>query len=111
MYIIEGENVELSCNSTGIPVPTITWTLNNQSIPLTQTDVSTDHSVTAKADQAPVVTHGNVVSTVQIVNAQYPEDYGDYVCTGSSNDGVTTISSSATITVNVPGIIQLTVIQ
>ncbi len=42
--VVEGRDVDISCTSTGVPVPTITWTLNNQTTPFRQTDVSTDYN-------------------------------------------------------------------
>ena len=99
VYIDEGQSVNVSCNSTGIPTPNITWTFNNQTTSFTQTDVYTDINVTITGESAVEVTQGNVVSTLHIVNLQYPSTTGDYVCSGSSNRAGAT-SSSAIITVN-----------
>ncbi len=103
--VIEGGDVDISCTSTGVPVPTITWTLNNQTTPFNQTDVSTDFSIIFERDNSntlvPVITSGNLVSTLHIVNTQYPSHDGVYECTGDTDTGKT--ASSLTITVQVTG--------
>ncbi len=102
--VVEGRDVDVSCTSTGVPVPTITWTLNNQTTSFSQTDVSTDFSITAVRDSSnnriADVTSGNLVSTLHIVNAQYPSHDGVYECTGDSDTGR---NSSLAITVQVTG--------
>ncbi len=102
--VVEGRDVGISCTSTGVPVPTITWTLNNQTTPFNQTDVSTDFSITIERDSSnylvPVITSGNLVSALHIVNAQYPSHDGVYECIGNTDTGKT---SSLTITVQVTG--------
>ncbi len=102
--VVEGKDVDISCTSTGVPVPTITWTLNNQTTPFNQTDVSTDFSVKIEKDNSntlvPDITSGNIVSILHIVNAQYPSHDGVYECIGDSDTGKTT---SLTVTVQVIG--------
>ncbi len=104
--VVEGGDVDISCTSTGVPVPTITWTLNNQTTPFSQTDVSTDFSIRIERDSSsnlvPVITSGNLVSTLHIVNAQYPSHDGVYECTGDSDTGGTS-SHTITLTVQIPG--------
>ena len=101
--VSEGGSVNISCTSIGSPVPTISWTLNNQMTRFTKTDLSTEPSVAVIRPPNFAVTDGVAESTLQIVNAQYPADDGVYVCTGSNtHDGVTT-STSAMITVRVLG--------
>ena len=104
--VIEGGNVDISCISTGVPVPTITWTLNNQTISFTQTDTPTNYQVTVTGEDTSlvtVVTPGNVVSTLHIVNAQYPANTGEYVCTGSNTHAGITIDSPSTIIIGIQG--------
>ena len=100
--------MNLSCTSTGIPVPAITWTFNNQSTFFNQIDASTDHNVTITGEinnLTTVVVQGSVVSTLHIVNAQHPATAGEYVCTGSNtHSGVTYSTSAAPITIQVLGI-------
>ena len=101
--VSEGGSVNISCTSIGSPVPTISWTLNNQMTRFTKTDLSTEPSVAVTTPPNFAVTDGRAESTLQIVDTQYPADDGVYVCTGSNtHDGVTT-STSAMITVQVSG--------
>ncbi len=46
------------------------------------------------------VTLGRVISTLHIVNAQYPANDGVYTCTGSNNFN----STNASVTIQVQGI-------
>ena len=103
MSVIEGGNVDISCTSTGVPVPTITWTLNNQGTNFSQTSISTDTDITILGGGNIEVTPGNLMSTLHIVNAQYPADDGVYVCTGSNTHAGVTTNSSAKVTVQVLG--------
>ena len=98
-----GGNVDISCTSTGVPVPTITWTLNNQETNFSQTNISTETDIAIFGAGRIEVTPGNVVSTLHIVNAQYPADDGVYVCTGSNTHAGVTTNSSAMVTVQVLG--------
>ena len=103
LEVRKGGFADISCTSSGVPVPTITWTFNNQPVPFSQTNTVTNYSA-AVSGVSIEVTKGNITSTLHIVNAQYPDNAGEYVCTGSNTDGV---SSSSIITVHIPGI-QLT---
>ena len=82
--IDEGDNLTISCTTIGIPAPTISWTFNGQVL-------QTDHII--------MKYQRRVVATLQIVDAQFPEDDGVYVCTGSNTYGGITNSSSATVAV------------
>ena len=84
LTVIEGESVDISCTSTGAPVPTISWTFGDLMTSFRQTDSPTP---------------GSVVSTLHLVNTSYPAHDGVYVCTGSN----VLMSSSASITVLVLG--------
>jgi hypothetical protein len=101
--VAEEGNVDISCSSTGVPIPAVSWTYNNQPTTFAATDSSTDHSIRVLSGGSFEVTPGRVVSTLHIVNAQYPSNEGVYVCTGSNTyDGVTT-TSSATVSVQILG--------
>ena len=95
--------MNISCTSIGSPVPTISWTLNNQMTRFNKTDLSTVPSVTIGTPPNFAVTDGRAESTLQIVNTQYPADDGVYVCTGSNTHDGDTTSTSAMITVRVLG--------
>jgi len=102
----EEESVNISCNSTGIPVPTITWTLRNETTPFNQTDLSTD----VMGDVIPKnnalvsdINDGKVESTLHIEHAQYPAHHGVYQCTGSNSHAGVAFTSTANIRVRVIG--------
>ena len=98
--------MDISCKSTGGPVPTITWTFNNQPITFSQTDVitlATTQAVRQDDTFVTIITPGNVMSTLHIVDAQYPTKYGVYTCTGNNSVDVSENTSSVDITVEVQG--------
>ncbi len=81
----EGEDVNISCTALGIPVPTsVTWTLNDQNTRFNQTDIHVDLAIRLVMDTSrnimPRVTSGEIVSTLHIMNAQYPSHEGTYQC-------------------------------
>ena len=107
VILSKGENVNISCSSAGVPIPTITWTLRDQPTSFQKTDVETDIDICLVRDEnddlVPVVTPGSLESTLQIVNAQYPAHDGVYKCTGSNSHAGQNFSQSVTITVQVQG--------
>ena len=107
VVLSEGDNVNISCSSAGVPIPTITWTLQDQPTPFEQIDVQTNTVVllVRNDNEALVadVTPGSLESTLQIVNAQYPAHDGVYQCTGSNSHAGQNFSQSVTITVQVQG--------
>ena len=103
--VVEGGSVDISCISTGVPVPIITWKFNNQITSFSQTDVSTDFSarvIRQGGTIVPELTRGNIVSTLHIENTQYPAHNGVYECIGNNSDD-TSVSNIAMITVQVEG--------
>ena len=103
--VVEGGSVNISCISTGVPVPIITWKLNNHIASFSQTDVSTDFSarvIRQGGTLVPELTSGNIVSTLHLENTQYPAHNGVYECIGMDPDN-TSVSSTAIITVKVEG--------
>ena len=101
--VSEGGSVDISCTSTGVPVPTISWTLNNMATPFNRTDSFTDHSVFIQRAGSVAITAGRVVSTLHIVNPLYPADEGVYVCIGLNTHARVTSNSSDMIRVQVLG--------
>ena len=101
--VMEGGSVSLSCTATGVPVPTISWSLNNTAAPFTQTDSTTDFSATSETSDQVSFALGCVVSTLLVVSAQYPAHQGEYVCTGSNSYAGNTTITSAVITLQVQG--------
>ena len=103
--VVEGGSVNITCISTGVPVPIITWKLNNLITSFSQTDVSRDFSVRLIRQGeilVPEMTSGNIVSTLHLENTQYPAHNGVYECIGADPDN-TSVSSTAIITVQVEG--------
>ena len=107
VILSEGDNVNISCSSAGVPIPTITWTLWDQPTPFEQIDVQTDIVVLVVRDDnhdlVPDITPGSLESTLQIVNTQYPAHDGVYQCTGFNSHAGQNFSQSVTITVQVQG--------
>ena len=88
--INETESVDISCTSTGLPTPSIQWTVGG--VPTRFEQVDTVMDVVGS-------TPGSVTSVLQIVSA-LPNDIGTYTCTGSSSvDGVLVGISSDSIAV------------
>ena len=105
MTVSEGGSVDISCTSTGVPAPTITWRLNNQATPFNQTDMTTTADIKINTNFAvDTIINGSVVSTLHIVNAQYPAHDGVYECIGDNSNGGSAPPSIANITVQVQGI-------
>ena len=107
VVLSEGDNVNISCSSAGVPIPTITWTVRDQPTAFEQIDVPIDIDITRvrdnNGDLVADVTLGSLESTLQIVNAQYPAHDGVYQCTGSNSHAGQNFSQSITITVQVQG--------
>ena len=102
----EGQNIRISCTSTGAPLPSIRWARNSQNITLlATTDTFTDYVITLTnvtesqnllAYQEATVSPGRTVSTLDIENFQ-SEDEGIYECIGSNTGKTITAYSSAMI--------------
>ena len=102
--VSEGGSVNISCTSTGVPAPTITWRLNNQTVPFNQTDMTTSADIKINVNFAvDAIINGSVVSTLHIVNAQYPSHDGVYECIGDNSNGGSAPPGIANITVQVQG--------
>ena len=101
--ITEGMNGQVSCMATGIPVPSITWRINNQTTSFFQMDTITDVSFEMKSSVTTGIQRGSIVSVLYIENAKYPTHHGIYECTAVNTDNLVNFSSSATITVHIQG--------
>ncbi len=82
--VFEGRHVDISCIFTGIPVPTsVTWTFDSQTTNFSQFDRPRDFTIELRSGSTvPVVTNGELTSTLRIVNAQYPSNDGVFECIG-----------------------------
>ena len=101
--ITEGMSRQVSCMSTGIPVPSITWRINNQTTSFFQMDTITDVSFEMSRNVTTGIQKGSTDSVLYIENAQYPIHHGIYECTAINTDNLVNFSSSATITVHIQG--------
>ena len=103
----EGNNANITCSSSGEPYPTISWTLRDQSTRFDQTDITTERLIlrvrNAQDELVPEFTSGSTLSTLHIVNAQYPADNGVYQCTGLNYHGGENFTHTEEIIVQVQG--------
>ena len=102
--VLEGDSVDISCTSTGVPTPSITWSFNGTAAPFNQTDTVVDYRVTILAANDFTVDPGVITSELHIVSASYPDHDGEYTCVGVNSEDAVFTSSSAFITVQVQGI-------
>ena len=110
MTVFEGGSVILSCTSVGAPVPTITWEFNSQPVQIIPTETVIQSVATlVRSDPndqdsplVPNIVTGSITSSIQIVNASYPEDEGVYTCIGSNDNQMLNISED-TITLQITG--------
>ena len=89
--------MNISCTSTGGPVPTITWTINNQPTTFSQTDIIIDAIDT--------MTPGKIISILHILNIKYPTHGGVYICNGSNIVSGSVSASSVSIILEVQGLL------
>ena len=107
---MEGSSATISCTSFGAPVPALTWFFGGMIAPFTpvETITSESDSMLVRSDpndpNSPFIPDrlSNIVSNLEIVNAQYPANDGVYTCSGT-NDNQGNDVSNATITVQVIG--------
>ena len=82
------QSVNITCTSSGAPLPTIRWTHNgSDEIPFNHTEEAVDFEVQLKGYiflSATLTRLGIVRSTLHIQNIHYPDDEGEYACIGSN---------------------------
>ena len=103
---IEGDSVNISCFSTGNPVPTITWYLGTSMAQFPQSDIVNDLEATVNGTGASTMvsfTDGNVTSVLRIESIAYPAHDGEYACVGLNSHREVENTNNATISVQVLG--------
>lgn len=101
---IEGEDIIISCNSTGIPIPTIAWTVDSEAVTYIQTDITQDFSSAFFEEGRFESYPGEITSYLRITNLQYSaHNDAVYVCTGENIHGEDSSSSTASIRLQVLG--------
>ena len=104
--VAEGNTISITCRSSGVPTPNVTWEFNSAQLSL-NTIESRDPSQ-ARVDRndsgiyVPITVLGNLTSMLEITNAQYLNHDGVYTCIGS-NDDLMVVTTSAMVTVQVHG--------
>ena len=81
----EGRSINISCNSTGSPTPTIVWEMDGEPFLYPPTEISVEPQVPERGFLQDVML-GNINSTVQVINASYPDDEGYYTCVGTNDE-------------------------
>ena len=102
----EGDSVNITCVSTGNPVPIISWYLGASLAPFSQSDIMEDYQAVLTGtfpNEVFSFTEGNITSVLQITNAVYPAHDGQYMCVGLNSHRTGDNTSNATITVQVQG--------
>ena len=102
------QNVNITCISTGAPLPNVRWTFNGlDEIPFSYTEESVDYEVQLKGPDiflSPTLSSlGIATSTLHIENIRYPQDQGVYQCIGSNTGTGITATSNASFTLRVEG--------
>ena len=101
--IQEGDSVNITCFSSGNPVPTISWYLGDSLAPFPDWNSVEEFQAVVTGNRQFAFTEGNITSVLQITNAVYPAHDGVYTCVGLNSHRGRDNTSNATITVQVQG--------
>ena len=95
----EGDSATISCISTGIPTPSISWVLDGQPAPFQSMEITIEgRNTLIRSDPSdpasPLIPESlsMITSNLLVVNAQNPDHDGVYVCTGSNDKSMVNIS-------------------
>ena len=100
--VLEGESVDISCTSSGNPIPTISWELDGSPAPFPQSDSVTRYPPTVPNFGEFRFTTGSVTSELKITGVNTSHE-GEYTCTARNSHRGVESSTSSTITVRVLG--------
>ena len=90
--------MNISCTSTGIPIPTITWTVDDRIVPYPQADLTFDYSVAPIGEEAFEIKPGVIVSYLLIANLMHLDDDDVvYTCMGSNTHGEDSANTSTSL--------------
>ena len=92
LSVDEGKSINISCTSVGIPTPTIVWELNNEPTQYTPTEAIMEPQIPTSGFLQDIML-GRINSTIEVVNAQYPRDEGDYTCVGTNDEDMINYSN------------------
>jgi len=101
---LEGNStdLEISCTSSGNPIPTISWELHGSPAPFPQSDTVTRYPPTVPNFGEFSFTAGSVTSELKITGVNTSHE-GEYTCTARNSHRGVESSTSSTITVHVMG--------
>ena len=85
LILMQGSNHSLRCEASGVPVPGITWTLNDQFLPEDNPRVRTSRRLLDGGGEGGA---GNAVNVLRLVNATGAES-GDFTCLAENAYGTT----------------------
>ena len=101
--VLEGESVDISCTSSGNPIPTISWELRGSPASFPQKDAVTNFHADVPKFGEFNFTAGSITSVLTITGANYPEHEGTYKCIGRNSHREVESNVYSNITVHVLG--------
>ena len=101
--VLEGESVDISCTSSGNPIPTISWELRGSPASFPQKDAVTNFHADVPKFGEFNFTAGSITSVLTITGANYPEHEGTYKCIGRNSHRGVESNVYSNITVHVLG--------
>jgi len=101
--VLEGDSIDISCTSSGNPIPTISWELHGSPVPFPQNDTVTNYQAGILESGEFNFDAGSITSVLKITGVNYPEHEGEYKCTGRNSHRGVESSAYSNITVHVLG--------
>ena len=99
--VLEGGSVNVSCTSTGNPLPMFRWVLSGMNVNFTQSSTTLELQTSGGSVDSPFsFTVGSTTSTLHIVNVGYFQDIGTYECIATNAHNGVEATSNSSIAVN-----------